>query len=109
MLEEGTSTLSWPARMPLRRRVNRSLNESLVFIASPRRLQDARDVPHVGVLTKADAAEAELAEHRPGAAAHPAAPDRARHELRLLRRLDSHCPSGHESSYLYLANGMPSS
>ena len=62
----GTSTRSWPARMPLRRRVNRSLSESLVFIASPRSLQDARDVPHVGVLTETDAAEAELPEHAPG-------------------------------------------
>src|SRR5690349_2358029 len=85
--EEGISTRSWPARMALRRRVNRSLSESLVFIASPRGLQNAGDVPHVGVLPETDAAQPELAEDAPRPPADAAAPDRARHELRLLRRL----------------------
>src|SRR5512147_2762030 len=89
--EAGISTRSWPARIALRRRVNRSLRESLVFIASPRSFHDAGDVPHVRVLPETDAAQAELAEHAPRPAADAAAPDRARHELRLLRRLDSHC------------------
>src|SRR5512136_1792094 len=93
--EVGTSTRSWPARIPLRRRVNRSLSESLVFIASPRSLQNARDVAHVGVLAETDAAEAELAEHAPRPAAHPATPDGPGHELRLPRRLDPHRSCGH--------------
>src|SRR5262249_47867972 len=98
--ELGTSTRSCPARMPLRSRVNRSLRESLVFIASPRSLHNARDVAHVGVLTEANAAEAELPEHAPGPAADPAAPDGPRHEFRLLRRLDSHRSRCHRSLLL---------
>src|SRR5499427_2320311 len=95
--EAGMSTRSWPARIALRSRVNRSLSVSLVFIASPRGLHDAGDVPHVGVLPETDPAQAELAEDAPRPAADAAAPDRPGHELRLLRRLDAHCPSGHLS------------
>src|SRR2546425_7982992 len=104
MREEGTSTRSWPARIPLRSRFSRSESGSLVLIGSPGRLHDARDVSGVRVRSETDAAEPELAEHAPGAAADAAAAHLPRHELRLPVRLDPHCPSCH----LYVLSPMSS-
>src|SRR5262244_1908419 len=96
--EAGTSTRSWPARIPLRRRFKRSVIGSLVaFIASPRSLQDAGQVARRGVLAETDPAEAELPKDAARPAADAAAAHFARHELRLPRRLDDHCSSGHIS------------
>src|SRR5262249_53786823 len=93
--EEGTSTRSCPARIPFRSRVRRSEIESVVFISSPRSLQDARDVSRGGVLTETDSTQRELPEHGPRAAAAAASPDLAGRELRLALRLDSHCSCCH--------------
>src|SRR5512143_1243062 len=97
--EAGMSTRSWPARIPFLRRFSRSVIGSLVeFIGSPRRLHDAREVPGRRVLAETDAAEAELPQDAARPAADTAAAHFARHELRLPRRLDDHCSSGHSQS-----------
>src|SRR5919202_3612070 len=111
-LEDGISTVSCAAWMPLRIRVRKSAMGSvfeLTAYGSPRGLRHARDVPVVGQLPEADATEPELAVHRTGSTAAPATTVgaglvlRRAHLTHPLRRL------GHSSYWFSLANGMPSS
>src|SRR3954471_24224746 len=69
-LDDGISTVSWAAEMPLRMRVRKSAMGSVIDIRSPTRLRHARDHPVVRELAQADPAQAELAVHgaRPAAA-----------------------------------------
>src|SRR4051794_33975231 len=60
-LDDGTSTVSCAAVMPLRMRVRKSAMGSVIDIRSPARLRHARDHPVVGQLPQADPAQAELA------------------------------------------------
>src|SRR4051794_34871606 len=59
--DDGTSTVSWAAVMPLRMRVRKSATGSVIDIRSPTRLRHAGDHPVVRELAQADPAEAELA------------------------------------------------
>src|SRR4051794_4753541 len=59
--EDGTSTVSWAAVMPLRMRVRKSAMGSVIDMRSPARLRHARDHPVVRELAQADPAQAELA------------------------------------------------
>src|SRR4051812_5026135 len=69
-LDEGISTVSWAAVMPLRMRVRKSAMGSVMDMrGSPARLRHARDHPVVRELAQADPAQAELAEDGPRAAA----------------------------------------
>src|SRR3954454_463104 len=73
-LEDGISTVSWAAEMPLRMRVRKSAMGSVMDIdRSPARLRHARDHPVVRELAQAGPAQAELAGDGTRAAA-PAAP-----------------------------------
>src|SRR5689334_16959912 len=70
-LDEGTSTVSWAAVMPLRMRVRKSAMGSVIDMRrSPTRLRHAGDHPVVRELAQADPAQAELPVHgaRPAAA-----------------------------------------
>src|ERR1700712_4938368 len=74
--DDGTSTVSWAAWMPLRILVRKSAMGSVVELTAsrsrlPRGLGHARDEAVVGQLPEADAAESELAVHRTGPAAAP--------------------------------------
>src|SRR4051812_10265567 len=71
--DDGTSTVSCAAVIPLRMRVSRSAMGSVIDIGSPARLGHAGDVAVVRELAQADPAEAELAEHRARPAAAAAA------------------------------------
>src|SRR5215210_1608085 len=71
--DEGMSTVSWAAVIPLRIRVRKSAIGSVMDMALPAALGHPRDVTLVGQLAQADPAQAELPEHRAGAAAAPAA------------------------------------
>src|SRR3954447_11773848 len=73
-LDDGISTVSWAAMIPLRIRVRKSAMGSVMLIAlppSPARLGHAGDEALVGHLAQADPAQAELAVDgtRPAAAA----------------------------------------
>src|SRR5829696_5969788 len=72
-LEDGISTVSWAAVMPLRMRVRKSATGSVMdmlgVLRLPTALRHPRDVALVGQLAQADPAQAELAEHGAGAAA----------------------------------------
>src|SRR3954468_23124752 len=71
-LDEGISTVSWAAVMPLRMRVRKSAMGSVIDIdRSPTRLRHAGDHSVVRELAQADPAQAELAVDgaRPAAAA----------------------------------------
>src|SRR3954451_22124187 len=59
--EDGTSTVSCAAVMPLRMRVRKSAMGSVIDMRSPTRLRHAGDVAVVRELAQADPAEAELA------------------------------------------------
>src|SRR6187397_2320859 len=72
-LLDGISTSWCAAVMPLRTRVRKSDTGSVIDIGSPGALGHARHVAVVRELAQADAAHAELAVHRAGAAAAPAA------------------------------------
>src|SRR3954447_10121686 len=72
--DDGTSTVSWAAVMPLRMRVRKSATGSVIDIRSPTRLRHAGDHAVVRELAQADPAQAELAVH----GARPAAPAAAR-------------------------------
>src|SRR3954447_5853992 len=63
-LDDGISTVSWAAVIPLRIRVRRSAMGSVIDMWLPARLGHAGDVAVVRELAQADPAEAELAEHR---------------------------------------------
>src|SRR3954447_26230624 len=74
-LDEGISTVSWAAVIPLRIRVRKSAMGSVIDMErSPARLGHAGDHAVVRELAQADPAEAELAVHR----ARPATPAAAR-------------------------------
>src|SRR5712692_8816421 len=81
-LEEGMSTFSCSARLPLRMRVSRSAIGSLLIGSSPARLQDARHLALEGQLAEAETAQLELPEVAPGPAAQLAAGVASRRELR---------------------------
>src|SRR3954452_22920398 len=72
--DDGTSTVSWAAVMPLRMRVRKSATGSVIDIRSPTRLRHARDHAVVREFAQADPAQAELPVH----GARPAAPAAAR-------------------------------
>src|SRR6266516_6488809 len=78
-LDAGTSTVSCEAEIALRIRVRTSAMGSVIIslrsllVSSPARLGHPGHVPVVGQLPQADAANAELAVHGPGAAAAAAA------------------------------------
>src|SRR5512132_3049214 len=75
--DDGMSTVSWAAVIPLRIRVRKSATGSvmdmLLGLRLPAALRHARHVALMGQLAQADAAQAELAEHRARAAAAAAA------------------------------------
>src|SRR4051794_12122075 len=73
-LVAGMSTAGRSMRLALRMRVSRSARGSVIMVVpSPARLHDPGDQPVEGQVTEADPAHAELAVHRPGPAAQPAA------------------------------------
>src|SRR5829696_3194039 len=86
--EDGMSTVSCAAMMPLRIRVRKSAMGSVMLIPGPlpARLGHAGDVALMGHLAQADPAQAELAVHGARAAALAAARVRAGLELRGPRR-----------------------
>src|SRR3712207_327151 len=84
-LDDGISTVSWAAMMPLRIRVRKSAMGSVIDMALPARLGHAGDVPLVRHLAQAHAAQAELAVDGARAAALAAA--RVRPRLVLGRPL----------------------
>src|SRR3954454_19411870 len=59
--DDGTSTVSCAAVMPLRIRVRKSAMGSVIDMRLPARLRHAGDVPVVRELAEADPAQAELA------------------------------------------------
>src|SRR4051794_10123429 len=71
--EDGTSTVSCAAWMPLRMRVSRSAMGSVIDMALPAALRHAGDVAVVRHLAQADAAQPELAVVGTRAATPPAA------------------------------------
>src|SRR5579885_808552 len=83
--DAGISTTSCRAISALRMRVSISAIESVITptaaLPSPARLDQAGDLAAVSELPEADAAQAELPEHRPGPAAPPAAAVRPHFEL----------------------------
>src|ERR687893_2488610 len=77
-LDDGISTVSCAAMIPLRMRVRKSAIGSVIDMRSPARLRHAGDVALVRELAQADAAEPELAVHRTRAPAAAAAAVRPR-------------------------------
>src|SRR5918998_3051845 len=97
-LDDGISTVSCAAMMPLRIRVRKSAMGSVIDICPsplPARLGHARDVALVGHLAQADPAQAELAVDGTRAAALAAARVRAGLELRGSSRADDLGCLGH--------------
>src|SRR3954453_9046184 len=80
-LDEGISTVSWAAVMPLRIRVRKSAMGSVIDMGLPARLRHAGDEALVGELAQAHAAEPELPVDRARAATTAAAALRAGREL----------------------------
>src|SRR5215216_6422629 len=77
--DDGISTVSCAAMMPLRMRVRKSAIGSVIDMRSPARLRHAGDEALVGELAQADPAEAELAvdgARAPAAAAAAVGPRR---------------------------------
>src|SRR3954467_1240593 len=72
-LDDGISTVSCAAMIPLRIRVRKSAMGSVIDMALPARLRPAGDVAVVGHLPQADATEAELAVDGAGPATTAAA------------------------------------
>src|SRR4029079_1184075 len=90
MVERGHSTSCLRARMPFRMRARKSAMGSvidMVFVLSPARLDDARDVAAQGELAEAKPAHLELAEIRTRPAAALAAALDAHLELVFLGKL----------------------
>src|SRR5262249_23693156 len=82
-LDDGMSTFSCSARLPLRMRVSRSAMGSLLIgWPSPARLHDARHLALEGQLAKAETAQLELPQISAGTAAQFAAMVAPRRELR---------------------------
>src|SRR3954454_10339068 len=73
-LDEGISTVSCAAMIPLLIRVRKSAMGSVIDIGLPARLRHAGDVAVVGHLAQRDAAEAELPVDRAGPATTASAP-----------------------------------
>src|SRR5215210_568536 len=99
-LEEGISTVSCAAMMPLRIRVRKSAMGSVIDIvppALPARLRHAGDVAVVGEVAQADPAQAELAVDGAGPAALAAARIRPRLVLRRARHARDLGGLGHGS------------
>src|SRR5215211_5399232 len=71
--EDGISTVSCAAMIPLRIRVRKSAMGSVIDMVLPARLRHAGDVAVVGHLAQADPAEAELAVDGAGPATTAAA------------------------------------
>src|SRR3954469_17394344 len=114
--EDGISTVSWAAWMPLRIRVRKSAMGSVLELTagslcavSPRRLGHARDEALMGQLPKADAAQSELPVDRAGPATPAAAGVLAGLVLRGARLTHPLRRLGHDSQLFSLANGSPSS
>src|SRR3712207_2860525 len=97
--EEGMRTSSCIATLALRMRVSMSAMGSVIVMSVPpplpARLGDARDLPGVGHVAEADAAEAELAVDGLRSPAAPAARVAAHLELGLLLLLLDQCLLGH--------------
>src|SRR5215213_3626414 len=99
--DDGISTVSCAAMMPLRIRVRKSAIGSVIDMRSPARLGHARDEAVVRQLAQAQAAEPELAVH--GARTPATATTRMRARLvlgRSLRSDDLGCFSHSRSSLL---------
>src|SRR5918999_3797443 len=109
--EAGITTSSCAARMPLRIRVRKSAIGSVIDMRSPARLRHAGDEALVRELAQADAAEPELAVHRPRAPAAAAAAVRPRGVLRLAVGPHDHGCLCHllRSLVPYAATGSPAS
>src|SRR5918997_1941025 len=87
-LDDGISTVSCAAMIPLRMRVRKSAIGSVIDMRSPARLRHAGDVALVRELAQADPAQAELLVDGARAAAVAAARVRAR--LVLWRAVGPH-------------------
>src|SRR3954470_5178614 len=87
-LEDGISTVSCAAVMPLRMRVRKSAMGSVIDMRSPARLRHPGDHALVRELAQADPAHAELAVHRARPATTAAA--RVLAGLELRRALLTH-------------------
>src|SRR5687768_13467809 len=83
--DDGTTTSSWAAMIPLRIRVRKSAMGSVIDMRSPARLRHAGDEAVVRELAQAHTAEAELAVDGARAAAAPAARVGPRLVLRRAR------------------------
>src|SRR5262245_59179286 len=95
-LDEGMSTFSCSARLPLRMRVSRSAMGSLLIGASsPARLHDARHLTLERQLAEAETAQLELAQVAPGPAAQLAATVTAGGKLRRPLGLHDERDLGH--------------
>src|SRR3954454_16569106 len=95
VLEAGTTTSSWRARVALRMRVSMSAIGSDTFMGLPARLRHARELAHQGTLAETDAAHSKAAHERPRSPADHAAVVTARRELGLALRLRDERLLGH--------------
>src|SRR5690242_16876143 len=92
--DDGIFTSSWNAVFAFRKRVSMSAIGSVIVIRaapSPRRLRDAGDLDGVRHLSQTDAAQAEVAIHRPRPPTATAAGVGADLELRLPLLLVDQC------------------
>src|SRR5215212_795818 len=105
--EDGMTTSSWAAWMPLRIRVRKSAMGSLTAMRSPARLRHAGDEALMRELAQADAAQPELAVDRTRAPAAAAAAVRPRgvlgravgpHDHGCLGHLLSESPGRHAAT-----------
>src|SRR5215217_5698169 len=96
-VDDGISTVSWAAMIPLRMRVRKSAMGSVMLMPGrlPARLGHAGDEALVGHLPQADPAQAELAVDGAGTAALAAARVRPGLVLRRTRRPDDLGGLGH--------------
>src|SRR5215208_704171 len=101
-VDDGISTVSWAAMIPLRMRVRKSAMGSVMLMPGrlPARLGHAGDVALVRELAQADAAEPELLVHRTRSAALAAARVSAGLVLRRPRGADDLGGLGHVVSSL---------
>src|SRR5918994_191699 len=103
--DDGTTTSSWAAWMPLRIRVRKSAIGSVIDMGSPARLRHAGDEALVRELAQADAAQPELAVDRTRAPAAPAAAVRPRGVLGRAVGPHDHGCLGHLLSGLLVLRG----
>src|SRR5919108_71318 len=103
--EDGITTSSWAAWMPLRIRVRKSAMGSLTAMRSPARLRHAGDEALMRELAQADAAQPELAVHRTRAPAAAAAAVRPRGVLGRAVGPHDHGCLGHLLSVLLVLRG----